>query len=453
MSTIITEAEARVIGAVLAENDLFESVVDLGLRESDFSTDETRLTWSALTALRRASQPLNHRTLIHQLRGERDKVSEDYLRNLDCLAASEQDTLADTAIVLRDAQRRALVKFGTNLILKADTPPEHWQSTAEYLDGIIEEAESDLAQISLRSERKPERSFAEIARELLERIGRREPGGLPVGLKSLDEYFGGFRAGHLSVIAARTSRGKTALATQIALETVRADHPVLFVTAEMAQEEMVQRFLSCQSQVNLLRAAREGFYDDDDETKAWTAADLIGGRPELSKPGLPLLIRYRPLLKPRELRVEIRRAAQEFGRPLGLVIVDYLGLMRGDRHEQQRFIEIGNIVVQIKAMAGELGIPILLAAQINREGGRDRKDEDYPPQLRELRDSGTLEEHCDDCFMLWHKPKSQQKARPGWIDVQVIIAKQRNGPRGAQCDLLFQPSWGLFRDSDSDIDW
>ena len=446
MNTIIAEAEIRVIGAVLAENDLFESVVDLGLRESDFSTDQTRLTWSAFTTLRKVNQPLNHRTLIHQLRGERDRISEDYLRSLDYLVANERDTLADAGIILRDAQRRALVKFGTNLILKADTAPDPSQSTAEYLNEIIEQAESDLAQISLRSERKPERSFAEIAKELLERIGRKETGGLPVGLKCIDETFGGFRAGHLSVIAARTSRGKTALATQIALETARANHPVLFVTAEMVQEEIVQRFLSCQSQVNLLRAAREGFYDNEDEAKAWAAADFIGGRPELSKPGLPLLIRYRPLLKPRELRVEIRRAAQEFGRPLGLVIVDYLGLMRGDRHEQQRFIEIGNIVVQIKAMAGELGIPILLAAQINREGGKDRKDEDYPPQLRELRDSGTLEEHADNVFLLWHRPKKQQTARFPWVNVQVIVAKQRNGPRGAECDLLFQPNWGVFRE-------
>jgi replicative DNA helicase len=433
LNAIVTEAEKRVLAAILAQNDLFEAVEDLGIQPEDFGNEAHRLVWSGLTTLREAKQPLNHHTLGDQLRGHRDKVSQDLLRGLVALGVSEAGTLADAAIVLRDGIRRQVVSYATNLVVKANEAPEETQSPGDHLDAIIAEAETRIGEIALRTEHKPERPFADVANDMINRINRKEARGVPTGFNAIDDYFAGFKPGHLSVLAARSSRGKTALATNIALNALKTGQPVAFLTLEMTyDDEMVQRFVACEAGVNLLHAAQSGWYPGDEE-KAWAASALLSQ--------LPLRIRYRPLLTPRQLRLECRRAAREIG-PLKLLIVDYLGLMKGDRHENQRFIEIGNIVVQLKAMAGEFQIPILLLCQINREAAQELS----PPGLSTLRDTGTLEEHADDVFVIWQKPDSEQKSGPFWTDMQVVIRKQRNGPQDAECNLQFRKGWGRFRD-------
>jgi replicative DNA helicase len=435
----ITEAEKRVLSALLAKNEIFEPVAEL-LRSEDFSVQEHQLTFTGLGILRQGRQPLNRHTLAEQLRGHRDKVTDDFLQDLtSAVRANDAEALADARIVLREAQRRRLVGFGTNLMLKANSPPEEDESAGEHLDGIITDAELGLAEIAQRQERKPERFFGDIAQDMLNRIGRRETNALMTGFKAIDDYFIGFRPGHLDVLAARYSRGKTALATCIALNLLKAGHAVLYTTLEMTyDDEMVERFVACEAGVNLLAASKYG-YDPGDEVKARQAAGRIGK--------MPLKIRYRPLLTPRLLEVECRRVQQELGQPLRLVVVDYLGLMRGDRRENQRWLEIGNVVVALKALAGKLGLTILLLAQINREGGKEKgnKDEDYPPTLNQLRDTGTLEEHGDACMVLWRRPKLEQD-NPLWITTQLILRKQRRGPHDVECDLQFREGWGRFRD-------
>jgi replicative DNA helicase len=121
--------------------------------------------------------------------------------------------------------------------------------------------------------------------------------------------------------------------------------------------------------------------------------------------------------------------------------------MRGDRRENQRWLEIGNAVVALKALAGELKLPILLLAQINPDGKQQAKDgsEDYPPTLNQFRDTGTLEEHGDVCAVLWRKPQSEQHD-PLWTNSQLILRKQRRGPHDAECNLRFREGWGRFCD-------
>jgi replicative DNA helicase len=436
---IIAEAEKRVLGAVIANNQILDLVVDL-VRPDDFSVDAHRLLFGAQCTLREANQPITANTLADQLRGFRAQVTDDALRDLVAVSANRSEALADAGIVLRDSLRRQLVTLGTGLAVRANQPPEETQSPADYLAQLIANHESAIAELALRQERKPERPFADVAEDLLASVKRQEARGLATGFKSIDEYFGGYIAGHLSVLAARSSRGKTALAVNIARNNLKLLHPILFITLEMTYDsEMVERFIAAEGCVNFLKARSYGYQPDEEERAIEAAAHIAKW---------PLRIRYRPLLKPRELRLECRRAAQEIG-PLKLVIVDYLGLMRGDRHENQRYVEIGNIVVQLKALAGEFGFPILLLAQINREAVRDGA-EDSPPTLAQLRDTGTLEEHADDVSVLWHKPQHEQQSNSDWTAVQLIIRKQRNGPRDAQCELKFRQGWGRFEDGDED---
>ena len=282
----MTQSELRVFRALLTRNEFFEPIAEL-LRSEDFSADPHKLIWTGLQTLRTPNQPLNLTTLSDQLRAYRNIVDDQLLASLTPVKVNEADALAEARIVLRDAQRRRLVQFGTSLAVKANEPPDPNQSAAEHLDGMIADAEVGLGDIVQRQEREPERMFGAIAADMLDRIKFRKTNAIMTGFSSIDEYFIGFRPGHLDVLAARYSRGKTALAVCIALNLVKAGHPVLYVTLEMTyDDELVERFVAAEAGVNLLQAGKCGYNYSGDEQQARDAAALINT--------LPLRIRYRP---------------------------------------------------------------------------------------------------------------------------------------------------------------
>jgi replicative DNA helicase len=140
------------------------------------------------------------------------------------------------------------------------------------------------------------------------------------------------------------------------------------------------------------------------------------------------------------LRIECRRLAREMG-GLKLVIVDYFNLMRGDRREKERWREMQEAILALKQIAGELAVPILLLSQLNREN-----DERQPPSLSTLRDTGATEEHASNVLMLWQSPRG---ADDGAVlgeeeEIQVILAKQRNGPAGMKVPMRFAKKYGAF---------
>jgi replicative DNA helicase len=145
-------------------------------------------------------------------------------------------------------------------------------------------------------------------------------------------------------------------------------------------------------------------------------------------------------MRPRDLRLECRRLAREMG-GLKLAVVDYFNLMRGDRRERERWREMQEAILALKGIAGELGIPLLLLSQLNRE-----TNENEPPSLSNLRDTGAAEEHASNFLFVWQKPGPTECARAydAWEDIDVIIAKQRNGPAGLRVPMKFKKNWGAF---------
>jgi replicative DNA helicase len=423
------EAEQSVLGAVLIDNEQFESVAEV-TEAGDFYSEKHRAIWEAMGALFAAKAPIDATTLSNALRPQCEAIGPGYIAEL-AESVPTPSVAAHYARIVRDnSSLRKLLTFGNEIANKAFEAPALW--SPDYVEELTAVAEYDLAAIASRIVRKPERQKAEIMSTILWRIENHEETGVPTGFATLDRSFGGFDPGHLTILAARTSKGKTALATNIAINAAKAGLATAYVTLEMTDAEMWRRALGCLAQVDMFNVARRG-YPDDERERLEAAKKLLGG--------LPLEILYRPSMRPHDLRLECRRLAREMG-DVKLAIVDYFNLMRGDQRERERWREMQEAILALKSLAGELGIPLLLLSQLNRE-----TNENEPPSLANLRDTGAAEEHASNVLFVWQRPtpKDAQPTYDQWEDLDVIIGKQRNGPSGIRIPIQFKKSWGAFR--------
>ena len=159
----------------------------------------------------------------------------------------------------------------------------------------------------------------------------------------------------------------------------------------------------------------------------------------------PLRFIYRSGMRPRDLRLECKRLMREIGE-LKFAVIDHVNLMRGDQHHRERWLEMRDVVLRLKEIAGELSIPLLVLSQLNREVGEHEK-----PSLGHLRDTGAAEEHSSNVLFLWEPapPKTEgdkplRVAFDEWADCKLTIAKQRNGPAQIDINMQFRKSWGKF---------
>jgi len=273
-------------------------------------------------------------------------------------------------------------------------------------------------------------------------------GGLASGYADLDRMTDGFHGGEMIVFAARPSMGKTSLAMNIAEHVVLTQKlPVGVFSLEMTAESLVLRMLCSNARVNL-RNIREGFMTESDFPKLTSAAGKMSSAPLFidDTPGLSIL----------QLRARARRLWQQHG--VKLFVVDYLQLLHSTsrRAQENRQQEIAEISSGIKALAKELNVPVIVLAQLNREL---EKDKSRKPRLSDLRESGSIEQDADLVGLLY-KPSSgedDESASPEESDglpVNLLIAKQRNGPTG-DVHLTFLKPYTRFESaakvSDDDV--
>jgi replicative DNA helicase len=425
-------AEQAVLGGVIVNNELVDPVSEI-IRVDDFYREAHQVIWHAIEALAEAQRPIDAVTLLDAVRPQAEAIGgAAYILELAAGVPAPRLAVQYARIVRDKAVQRRVATFATELAGRAYEAPQPW--SPDHVEELIATAEYDLAAIANGIERKPEPGKAETLANVLWRLKNRAESGVPTGFATLDRVFAGFSPGHLTVLAARTSRGKTALATNIAINTAKAGHATAFFSLEQPADEMFQRAIGAAGLVNTFRARHTGYRDADEEMRAEQAAKQLQA--------LPIEILYRPQMRPRDFRLECRRLARDLG-ALRFAIVDYLGMMRGDHRERERWREMGEVVLALKAIAGELGIPILLLCQINREvSDRER------PSLAHLRDTGTAEEHASNVLLMWQKP--EQEAASGappvsdWQQVELIIAKQRNGPAGIEISMEFDKRTGVF---------
>jgi replicative DNA helicase len=335
------------------------------------------------------------------------------------------------AQIVRDkAIQRNVLSFSTELASKLFEQPTSW--SPDWTEEVLAAAQYDLSAIGSRLERKPEPDKRETLKTVLRRIENGFENSISTGFAPLDRAFGGFNAGHLTILAARTSKGKTSLAMNFALNAARAGFHVGYFSLEQPDQEMWERALGCEAQVEMFRARRNRGYRDELEKER-----VIRAQQTLEM--LPLEILYRPSMTPRELRIDCRCLARKLS-GINFVIVDYLGLMRGDQRERERWREMQEIVFALKAIAGEVGFRLMLLSQLNRD-----TEEKFPPSLSNLRDTGATEEHASNVLFIWQKPAALDVSPfSEWEEVEVIIAKQRNGPAGIRVPLQFNKRQGVF---------
>jgi replicative DNA helicase len=320
------------------------------------------------------------------------------------------------------------------------------------LDALMDEVERDILRISesrVQSQTSTIKDLVKKAINTIEDFHQRQGllTGVGTGFTDLDKMTSGLHGGEMIVIAARPSMGKTSLAMNIA-EHVAIEQrlPVGVFSLEMTSESLVLRMLCSRSRVNL-RSVREGFLAERDFPKLTGAAGKLANAPLFidDSSGLSIL----------QLRAKARRMCQQYG--VKLFVVDYLQLLHSTaRRAENRQQEIADISNGIKSLAKELGVPVIVLSQLNREIEREKG---RPPRLSDLRESGAIEQDADVVGLLY-KPKSGNEDDEGGgveedaVPVNLLIAKQRNGPTG-DVELTFLKSYTRFESkakvSDEDV--
>lgn len=419
-TTLTSEAaEQAVIGAAMIDPDGFGAAEECGLKADHFSVASHRALWSAMAALHAKGVPVDGITLLEQLgaSGELERAGgHEYVLELLRDTPSAANTAAYAQIVMERAQRRAWF-----LTLGA--------ARDAFLDPCcadpIAKAESLLASLDTRSGLAKFEPLAVVLKEEVDRIGHKyeNPGleGLQTGYHNIDHRLGGLQDGELIVVGARPGMGKTAYALnvvrQVALQKVPGS--VLVYSLEMTAGSLAQRLVAMQGKIkkDLLRSAKV-FDHADSCSRMITAVQALKE--------LDIRICDQPGLTVREVRS--MALGERRRRPVRLVVVDYLGLIEHEGRERSTADQVGEVTRTLKRLARELECPVIVLAQLNRSVDERTNKR---PVLRDLRDSGAIEQDADVVQFLYrdeyyNKEKSQYPDQ-----VEVITAKSREAEIGS----------------------
>ena len=411
------EAEESVIGGVLLDNNALDRAVEI-LIPDDFYREAHRKIIRAMLDLNDRHEPVDLVTLLDTLRS-RNELQEvggaAYLAELTERVPTAANVEYYARIVKDKAVLRGLIQTTNEIATRCY---EKQGDVASFLD----EAEHRIFEIS---ERKSRPSFFRVrdivveSMKAVEQLYERKElvTGVPTGYVDLDRKTAGLQPGDLIIVAGRPSMGKTALALNISqYAALENGAGVAIFSLEMSKEQLVFRMLCSEARVDQSKV-RAGFAADRDYTKLAIAADRLAEA--------PIYIDDTPALSVLELRAKARRLKRERQANLGLVVVDYLQLMRGvttDNREQ----EISSISRSLKALAKELSIPVMALSQLNRQV---ETRADKRPLMADLRESGAIEQDAD-VIMFLYRPWVYDPKNADEREAEVIIGKQRNGPTG-----------------------
>ena len=409
------QAEASVLGAMIIHAPAIDVVVQI-VQADHFYRPAHQTIYQVLLDMSQANKPVDLVTLRDEL--ERRKQLQA-VGGVEYLVALVQGvpTAANVeyyATIVRDkALLRQLIIVGTQIVQEAF-------DTHEEAGDVLDQAERAVFEIASSHIGDQAHSMEELLQHTIETLQQTEGQlitGLASGYQKLDELTSGFQRGDMVVLGARPSMGKTSFLLNVAEFMAVVDHrPVAVFSLEMSKEQVAQRLLASYARFDL-RRMRRGMISAED----WTRIQLAAG--DLAP--APLFIDDTVLLTVLQLRAKARRLKADH--KIQAVFVDYLQLMNYMGKAQSRQEQITEISRGIKALAREIGVPVILAAQLNR-GPADRPSQ--RPRMSDLRESGSIEQDAD-VVMLLHNEDYYHRGDPDWIDKNVhelIVAKQRNGP-------------------------
>jgi len=432
------EAEMSVLGGVLLENEALNRALEY-LMTPDFYRESHRKIFNALIQLSEKGEPADLVTLTAVLkdRGELEDVGgSTYLATLVDYVPTAANISYYCKLVKEKSVARKLIEASTEIVTRGYEGGD--------MEEILDQAEKAIFEISenrIRPSYYPVRDILKDTFKSIELLYERKElvTGVPTGYTDLDKMTAGLQPSDLIIVAGRPSMGKTAFALNIIeYATAHADNSVSAVifSLEMSKEQLVQRMLCSLAKVDAGRL-RTGHLGESDWPKLTMAAGQLNET--------QIFIDDTPAISVLELRSKARRLKAEHG--LGLIIVDYLQLMRGSNPESRQQ-EISEISRSLKALAKELELPVVALSQLNRslESRTDKR-----PMMADLRESGAIEQdadvimfvyreavYCEDCKS---RDKTCEKGHDK--DAEIIIGKQRNGPIGT-VHLTFRGEFTRF---------
>jgi len=414
-------AEKSVLGAVLLDDrHLHALIVDVQLRPEHFYKEQHAAIFGAMLDLYNGDRKIDHLTVAERLQHNHQLEAiggPEFIEELAAWVPATGHASEYGRIVREHFQMRALLTATYQIqagVHNREAEPRE----------LLEQAERRMLEVATDDRQRSVRKVADILDEETNRLHIRSQQkspltGSPSGFRDLDDLTGGFQPGNLIVLAARPSMGKSALVANIAENAALAGHPVVLFSLEMSEAELAQRFVASQAKVKG-EELRRGRVNDSQWPKILEACDRLGKA--------PLYIDDSSDTGVLEVRAKSRRLHHQIEGGLGLIIVDYLQLMRHEGHIDNRVEQVGQISRGLKSLARELKVPVIALSQLSRNV--EQRAGDKKPILSDLRESGAIEQDADLVMFIYREEYylKGESTRPGEAD--IIVAKHRNGPVG-----------------------
>lgn len=431
------DAEQAVLGGVLLNPDALDEIIGTLMAE-DFYLPAHRLIYTACTVLSEKNAPVNIVSIREYLKDNamlEEAGGAVYLATLAQAVVSSARVDYYAAIVRDKAQMRALISACSNIISNSFEPGQEAKI-------LLDQSEQAIMNVAERRTDRTYKSSLELTNQIFDELdlrARRKDSltGVNTGYKSLNRKLGGFQRTDLIILAARPAMGKTAFVLNLAMRAALGDSyndkvPVAIFSLEMGMEQLMSRMLCAWGRVNLSKMRRNMLDDGDWANLQAAAGDLTAAK---------LFIDDTPALSIMDLRARARRMKRE--QDIGMVIIDYLQLMRGSSHTGSRELEISEISRGLKALAKELNIPVIALSQLNR---KVEERPDKRPMLSDLRESGAIEQDADVIMFIYRAAAyMKHDERPETDVAEIIIGKHRNGEIGT-VELVYVPAYTMFEE-------
>jgi len=428
------EAEQSVIGAIFLEPESFSAASEYLTAESFYRAGHQRI-FSAMLKLVDKGEPIDVVTVTSFLNDAKqleEAGGVTYLTQLAESVPTAANIVYYSKIVAEKAVLRRLIRTATDIVTSGF-------EREDEVEEVLSEAEKSILEVSGNANANALRPIKNVLMEVYDNIEQLHQAttditGVPSGFRDLDRITSGFQANDLIIIAARPSVGKTAFALNVAQNVaVNTDDTVAIFSLEMGAEQLVQRMLCAEGNIDAQRL-RNGALEPDD----WGKLTMAMG----SLSNASIYIDDSPGIRVNEIRSKCRRLKQEHG--LGMILIDYLQLIQGSGSAREnRQQEVSEISRSLKGLARELNVPVIALSQLSR-GVESRQDK--RPMMSDLRESGSIEQDADIVGFLYRDDYYDAETEKQNI-IEIIIAKQRNGPTGS-VELAFKKEYSKFIDLD-----
>ena len=450
------EAEQSVIGSILVTNEIFDEISTI-ISSINFYDPMHQKIYNAIESLVYKGMLANPITLKNYFEDEKDDLNiPEYLVKITKFSTSVRQAIEYSKIIYDMFVRRELIKISEQTIDSAkindlDTNGQNIIENSERL--LFDLAEKGSFNSSLIKFEDAMKQTIEMASAAYKNEGGIV--GVPTGLRDLDDKLGGLHKSDLIIIAGRPSMGKTSLATNIAFNAAKhiqdngKKSSIAFFSLEMSSEQLSTRILSEQARISSNDIRRGRISDEQFDQFLETSKNITE---------LPLFIDETPAISIAAMSNRARRIKRLHG--LDMVVVDYIQLMRGTTYNKDgRVQEISQITQGLKAIAKELGVPVLALSQLSRQV--EQRD-NHQPQLADLRESGSIEQDADVVMFVYREGYYLERLKPREATVEhaewqakmnevahlaeIIIGKQRHGPIG-KVTLEFEERFTKFKDT------